>query len=198
MEDLRKLTDSALLALLKSGNSQAMTGIYERYWGVLLHHAHRLLPDEDECKDVIQDVFVGLWQHAPTLGEDSQLAGYLHRSVRNRVLNKLARDQVRLAYLADVDEADYSGEYLSERIHELELLRLVEAEISRMPDKMRTVYLLRRETGLSQKEISSQLAITVPTVRFHLKSALDRLKAMLRQENKKLISLIILKLAFFL
>ncbi|SEL35306.1 RNA polymerase sigma factor [Parapedobacter koreensis] len=177
MEDLSRYTDYELIELLKAGSECAFDEIYDRHWSSLSHHAYQLLVDEDDCQDVLQDVFMTLWKKAPTLSLTNSLAAYLHALVRNRILNMLARDKVRAAYLNQLyHEGDTIAMTVDEQLLEKELTQIITEEVDRMPEKMRAVYRLSREQQLSQHEISSKLDISISTVKFHLNSALKRLK----------------------
>lgn len=61
MSQLSALSDEEILLSFQSGNRQAYELIYERYWMILFRHADRILQDEEEAKDVVQEVFTVLW-----------------------------------------------------------------------------------------------------------------------------------------
>jgi hypothetical protein len=54
-------TDQELTALLKGGDERAYTEIYTRYWPLLFRHSLKMLHDEDQAMDVVQDIFTSLW-----------------------------------------------------------------------------------------------------------------------------------------
>ncbi|GGC33307.1 DNA-directed RNA polymerase sigma-70 factor [Parapedobacter defluvii] len=175
-----KYTDTELFLLVKEGNEPAFAEIYRRYWPTLLRHAQRMLNDEEECRDVLQDVFVKLLNQAPDLELKVSLSAYLHTLVRHRVLDVLDRNKVRLKYLNQLDnEEDNATAMTDDGLLEREVLRLVGEELDDMPVRMREVFELSRTEQLSHREISEKLDISTSTVKFHINHALTRLRARL-------------------
>src|SRR5690554_4760503 len=93
------LSDMELVDALKKGREQAFTEIYIRYQPVLLRHAQRMLANEEECRDVLQEVFTKFWTIVPDLELRISLSAYLHTLVRNRILDILDHNKVRLRFL---------------------------------------------------------------------------------------------------
>ncbi|SEN96774.1 RNA polymerase sigma-70 factor, ECF subfamily [bacterium A37T11] len=177
MADYRSYADQQLLTLLKKGDERAFAEIYERFWGVLLRYAQRMLHDEEECRDVLQNTFVKLWEKSPKLSPDTQLSAYLYTLVRNQVLNVIAKDKLKADHLTDLtsymDNAVPEADQLA-RTHQLH--QLIEEEVGSMPEKMRQVFELSRNQQLSHKEIAVKMNISVFTVKNHITNALKRIR----------------------
>ncbi|PTS93303.1 RNA polymerase subunit sigma-70, partial [Pedobacter sp. HMWF019] len=72
---------------MKSGNQDAFSEIYDRYFGALYLHAFNRLRDKDEAKDLVQELFSYLWSKRSILEPKSNFSNYLYTWVRNRILN---------------------------------------------------------------------------------------------------------------
>jgi RNA polymerase sigma-70 factor (family 1) len=171
------LTDTQLVNLLKEGDDMAFTQIYERYWAILLRHARRMLQDDEETRDVLQDVFSTLWNDADTLQIKVSLSAYLYSLTRNRILNIMARGKVKANYLLSLDDFMENGHVPTDhRIREKQLSERIEQELALLPPKMREVFELSRKQHLSYNEIALRLHISDNTVKKQMSNALHQLR----------------------
>ncbi len=181
MPAFRTQTDQQLVALLKAGDEAAFTEIYDRHWATLYYHVHKMLRQEDDSKDVVQEVFSSLWLKREQLRDDTNLSGLLYIQGRNRVLNLIEQQRVRSDYLSAIaafatDRHNSTIELLDEK----ELLALVEHEIRSLPPKMREIFELSRKENLSHKEIADRLQLSEQTVKKQVQNALKVIKPKLR------------------
>lgn len=176
MAALNARPDTELLALLKGGDQYAYTEIFERYNEVLLRHAYRLLENRGEAGDIVQDVFLVLWQKRESLSITS-LSAYLYSAVRNRVFDLIAHQKVVARYAESIGSFMESGHTLADDdIREKELAAIIEKEIAALPPKMREVFLLNKQEELSYREIADQLDITDKTAKLQVHNAVKTLK----------------------
>jgi len=82
MTDYRQLSDYALLDRFKQGDTLAYEEIYHRYWALLFNHGRRILQDDEDAKDLVQDAFAVLWKEGKTLVIKTSLSAYLYAVVR--------------------------------------------------------------------------------------------------------------------
>ena len=124
MLSYQSLSDKQLIDFLKSGDHKAFEEIYERNWGILYFHALKLLNDEDESKDVVQEVFIGLWNKSDNIQIQSSLSAYLFSATRNKVLNLIRNKKTRVGY-TDLFSLyiDKHKNVILEQIEERELLQ---------------------------------------------------------------------------
>lgn len=172
-----ELSDVELVALLKAGNQLAYTEIFERYTRILLRHAFRLLSDHDEAHDVVQDVFLQLWQKREDLEFKTSISSYLYASVRNKIFNLLSHQKVVLRYAESISSFMVEGyNIVDDELREKELAAVIEREINALPAKMREVFLLNKKEELSYQEISERLNITSETAKQQVYKAMKILK----------------------
>ncbi|WP_237028692.1 RNA polymerase sigma factor [Pedobacter steynii] len=171
------LSDVELVDLLKSGNQLAYTEIFERYTRVLLRHAFRLLSDHEEAHDVVQDVFLQLWQKREDLSFKTSLSAYLYASVRNKIFNLLSHQKVILRYAESISSFMVEGyNIIEDQIREKELALIIEKEVDALPPKMREVFLLNKKDELNYREISERLNISSETAKQQVYKAMKILK----------------------
>lgn len=171
-------SDSQLVDCLSRGDYRAYTAIYERYWELLWRHAYRVLNDEDDAKDVVQDIFTMLWAKRQELRLTGRLSSFLYGALRNRILNFIDYSKVRSTYLLSLEKFIDAGEYTTDQqIREKELETLIETQLASLPEKMRKVFELSRMEQLSYREISQKLYISDNTVKKQISKALKILRA---------------------
>ncbi|TKC07048.1 RNA polymerase sigma factor [Pedobacter frigoris] len=177
MTGYRESTDLQLAALLSQGDRSAYTEIFERYSRVMYVYAKNLVRDKDEAEDMVQDVFTSLWDKSPRLELKGSLSSYLYSAVRYKFINLVAKKRVRTDYAEAfqllIDEGDYN---IDSYINEKELLALIEKEVAKLPEKMRKVFELSRNAGLSHNQIAQQLNLSEKTVKNHINHALKVLR----------------------
>lgn len=177
MADYDKLTDQELAALLKEGDKRAYTVIFERYSEILLRHAYRLLTDKEESYDVVQDVFLSLWQKHAEIVFKTSLSSYLYAAVKNKIFNLLSHQKLVVRYAQSISQYMVEGYHITDdQVRERELSAVIEREINALPPKMREVFLLNKRQGLSYKEIGEQLNITDQTAKQQVYKAVKILK----------------------
>ncbi|MBT2560201.1 RNA polymerase sigma-70 factor [Pedobacter sp. ISL-68] len=175
---ISQLTDELLLLRLRGGDRLAFQEVYDRYWPILYRHAFKLLKNDSECQDVIQDVFIKLWKIAPDLPVHTRLEPYLYTSTRNHILNIFSHSSVQTAYIESLGDFIESGyEVTDHLVREKILSKLIEEEIQKLPARMREVFELKRKENLSYKEISEQMNISELTVKTQMNKAITILRS---------------------
>ncbi len=173
MSSLKSISDTELISLLELGDHSAFTEVFNRYWDQLYLHALKMLGDEDEAKDVVQELFTSLFEKSGEIDFRSSLSGYLYVSLRNKVLNYIRKKKTRSTFEEDLSiYIDTNQHNVIEKITEKELTEALALEIKNLPPKMREVFLLSRNEQLSYKEISEELKISTHTVKRQISNAL--------------------------
>lgn len=180
MENYAKRSDLELLQLLQLGDRLAYTEIFERYKFILHHHAIKKLPNREEVKDIVQEVFTMLWTKKEGINIHTNLSGYLYTSLKHSILDHFSKQKVRDKYVDSMKNFVGQGTVLPDyRIREKQLSAAIAAEISLLPEKMRIVFELSRKTHLSHSEIAAQLGISEKTVNRQISNALKILRSRL-------------------
>lgn len=172
------LSDTELLHLVGAQrDAHAFAELYNRHWERLLRHALGVMRDADEAKDIVQDIFAMLWEKGAELNVHSSLQAFLFRTLRNKMLDRLQRTRFFDAYLASLESHLGQGQAgADQRLMVAEIESRVTQGMQEMPNKMREVYRLSREEGLSHQEIAEKLNISPLTVKKHIGNALKILR----------------------
>ncbi len=185
-------TDKELLQQIAEDDSMAFTMLYRRYWEGLFVTAARVLREKTEAEDVVQDVFLSLWNRRHELKIEGSLAAYLHTSVRYKAIQYIEKNITRRDYLALL--VDVSVNSLSPNaeinLQVEELQKTISNAIAKMPPKMQQVYRLSRQEQLSHKEIAEQLSVSAETVKKHIQHALQLIKTAIQYTSVFIISLL--------
>jgi RNA polymerase sigma-70 factor (ECF subfamily) len=182
--------DEWLLQQMAEGNREAFTELYERYWEDLFVTSAKALRGEREAADVVQDVFLSLWQRRKELSIQGSLAAYLHMSVRYKCTHYIEKNITRRDYLVQLAEAAAGAVSPNAEIN-LQVKEIQEAinrAVAGMPPKMQQVYRLSRHEHLSFSEIADRLCISVETVRKHIQHALQVIRKNIEPYSFLLIS----------
>lgn len=158
--------------------------IYEQYWQELYEVAFRRLATPQDAEDILQDVFLSLLKNPAVLQKDGSIRAWLHRALKGKIIDCYRRSLVQEAYVAntEVTAVRYTA-HPDDQLMKKELEALLETEISKMPEKMKTVFLLSRKKMLSNEEIATELALSDQTVRNQISAAIKRIRLALRHYN---------------
>jgi RNA polymerase sigma-70 factor (family 1) len=170
-------SDDELFLLLKEGDHRAYAILYERYWAILFRYSRRILQNEEESRDVVQDVFVMLWAKAETLEIQVSLSCFLYAATRNSILKLFQRGKVKTNYLNSLAEfITQENNTTDHLVRDRELAKRIEQEVSMLPPKMRAVFELSRKSHLSHREIATRMEISDKTVKKQMANALKILR----------------------
>lgn len=180
MPDYSTRTDQQLLALLQEGDEAAFTAIYNRYWAIMYNHGCHMLKDTDAAMDLVQDVFMDLWQKGNEVAVHASLKAYLYGAVRYKTMDTLRKSQVRDKYVQSMIAFSVQGEYSTDDAVNLhELVQRLEAALDQMPAQMRKIFELSRMEGQTPNEIADQLGLSVSAVHKTLSRAVRLLRSKL-------------------
>jgi RNA polymerase sigma-70 factor (ECF subfamily) len=178
MNSFNDFSDHDLTGLMGRGDQAAFTQLFKRYNRLLFIHAHKMLNDREMARDVVQEIFVYVWDNKESMASKSNFAGFLYSVIKNRILDILAHKKVELKYLLSIVESVERGEEKTDHLlRNNQLQLLIEKEIGYMPSKMREVFELSRKQHLTHKEIAVQLDLSEKTVRNQVNNALRILRA---------------------
>jgi len=169
-------TDQQLLNLIAEDDEHAFKDIYSRYWKSLYDTAFKRLKNSNQSQDIVQDVFIGLWERRLDL-QIRDLAAYLHTAVRYRVYNYVSRNLATEAFFEPFEAVVIYSAGADEMLIEKELFQLAKAYIATLPKKRKQIFMLYTQENLTTTEIARKLHISRKTVQNQLSNAIGGLKA---------------------
>ena len=151
--------------------------LFAEYWQPLYRFSYNLLHDEDDAQDVVQEIFISLWDRRSDLDIHSSIESYLFTSVRYKSLTRLSsklKKGRRDLPLEDFIEESFRTAVDPTLVKELQ--EEIEVEICRLPVRMQQVLRMRTMQSMTISEIAQNLNISEDTVKNHLAAARKKLK----------------------
>lgn len=160
------------------GDEQAFTELYQHFAKRLLHFAKAIVRLKEASEEVVEDVFIRLWQNRHRINEIDNLTIYLYVSVKNAALNCLSA-RAREMTVSPFDGLDIEVDALTLNPYELmvteEMLQRMHQAIDSLPPRCKMIFKLVREDGLKYKEIACILNISVNTIDVQMAIAVKRI-----------------------
>jgi len=172
----------------------AFDHIYGLFSHKLFSFVFKILKNEAEADDIVQEVFVKIWESREKLGDYKLLNSYIFTIAYNNsidLIRKRINNNKYLEHLKNSSVIQITPSTISE-IEFNELNTQVEKLIAKLPERQKQVYLLHRETGLTYPEIAEQLGISKNTVENHMVKALKYLRQ--NMDNSLLINMLFVSL----
>jgi len=175
---------------VKQGDEQAFELLFRKYYVRLCSFANKFLNDPEEAREIVQEVFLKIWEGRDDIDPEDSLKSYLFKITQNLCLNKLRKSKVESRYLEILKEVYIEHSEFSnyEPLLVQELDNTINAAISTIPPKCKRVFELSRIDGLKYNEIAGVLNISVKTVEAQMSKALN----ILRVELKDYIDIIVI------
>ena len=181
IEGPQTVTDEEALIRLKAHDKDALALLFERYSRLVLTIGYRILRDYAEAEDVMQNLFLHLYQNAEEYDADKGSAKtWITQRAYSRALDRrdfLAHRQIYLGTDADAQPDTLVGDFDLERIMGSKLLReQLHMALAELPEKQRLTLVLNFFEGLNMREIGERIGDPVTHVRHHYYRGLEKLR----------------------
>ena len=168
--------------------------IYVMYYSRMLRFAKEYVVFEEDAENVVQDVFLLLWEKREVLDIRISLVSYLFSLVKNRSLDYLRHKVVAEEYKQELSFKLMSLEQLNYTFSsEEEIEKVIANAIDKLPERCREIFLKRRIEGMKYREIAEELNISANTVENHIAIALKKLRVELKDYLPLLLFLVSVK-----
>jgi len=173
---------------IRSGNEKAFRAVYDLYFLRLERFAAAYVIDRREAQDIVQSVFLTLWDRKESLYPETNINNYLITLTKNQCLNYLRHARAQLNYLTRQEQKNaelllnyYALEKLNEnKLFSDELEIAAKQAIDSLPGQSREVFILSRIEGMKYQEIAQKLEVSVKTVEKKMSIALELLRVALK------------------
>jgi RNA polymerase sigma-70 factor (family 1) len=173
---MENISDILLLQQIKNGDHSAFDVLFERYWKKLYQSAQARVRDEEVAQDIVQEIFIKLWDRRRELEIKTSFENYLLNAVRFNVISHYRSKKVTEANLQSaLDRVTVLEESIHSLSDYLELEKVLQDAVEQMPGMLKQVYQLRSE-NLSIKEIAGELGLADQTVKNYITEASRRLR----------------------
>ncbi|PWG81495.1 RNA polymerase sigma factor [Pararcticibacter amylolyticus] len=168
-----------ILAGLKTSSEKAFECIVNSFTKDLLQQAMKLTRDSDTAKDLVQDVFAGIWEKREQLTVGTSLAGYLHTTLKNKFLRHVSRASLHEQAIAHLlTRMDDIQNGILDTLAANDLQTSLSEIIGQLPPAMQNIFILRNE-DYSLREIAAALGLAEQTVRSYHSELNRRIRAAL-------------------
>lgn len=174
MSQPASFNEQQLISLLKNGDMQAFDELYWKYQKAVYQNAFKLTHDTLIAEDIVQEVFISLWEKRDSLDTDRSIGGWLFVSSYNRavnVLKKKLRESLAIKNMALAEtEADKESDLTGIQ------LEILEKAITKLSPQKRRAFDLCKLQGKSYEETAALMGISKHTVKEHLSGAIHFIK----------------------
>lgn len=174
------VTDNFLLCEVEKGNSLAFDKLFDRYWDFAYNMAYKRLKNQDDSKDVVQEIFTHIWVNRCTKRIEN-LPAYLNISVRNKVLKLVSSKKSTHPFYRYTENLPAHHTHADSQLLQKEFSQSYEEVIQTLPAKRQEVFRMRFNEDMPTKEIADRLGLSQKTVQNQLGKAIETIKgSMLR------------------
>ncbi|UYQ95006.1 sigma-70 family RNA polymerase sigma factor [Chitinophaga horti] len=187
--------NNTIIAALAEGDEQLFGQLYDYYSQALFRNIYKLLPDTQEAEDVLQTVFLKLWEQRHSLNSKQSVAGWLFTTSFYMTMTCVRKKvKTRMQALAETSLEVKQEEWEHDDRYEKKTAFLREA-IDSLPERKRLAFELYKIQGKSYKEVAETLGIKEETVKEYVKSALQMLRQMAAKSDVALYTLFVFFIA---
>ena len=173
-------SDIALWNQLRSGDEEAFSSLFERYYSTLVNYGKTLMTGEDRVKDCVQDVFVDIWSYRHKLNEAIVVKAYLLSSVRKRIARLHHREHIfsnikhidSLEFLFDfsIEDRLIADETTAKKVEQLN------KSINQLSDRQKEAIYLRYHQGITVEQVAEVLNLNYQSTKNLLHRAILQLR----------------------
>lgn len=194
MDKYARLTEKELIILLKQDDERALRPLYESHLKPLHYFILRIAKSKELAEDVVQDVFIKLWESRAQINPDQPFKTYLYTIAKRHLLNMLKRVQHETYILDEIRKYTAPTEHTTDlQLDYAESNELLNEAIDKLPPQCKAVFLRCKIQGMPYKEVAAELGIAEGTVHTQMVKALKAIKEYITFKNAILLLLAYLK-----
>ena len=176
----KKQQETELLLRLQKGDESAFASLFYAYKDKLLNFSFSFTHSEEKAEDVVQEVFLKIWQNRDRIGEVDNFSAYIYRIAQNHAIDELRRfskETLSVSSHFSADEVVVNGPV--EDLLNKEIRQKIDEAVNLLPPQQKNIYYLHNEEGLKYEEIASQLDLSESTIRNHMSQAMRNIRKIL-------------------
>jgi RNA polymerase sigma-70 factor (family 1) len=185
--------DIELVLKLQKGDVEAFDQVYQKYAGKLYGFTFKYLKSTEETEELVQSVFLKVWENYKTLKKESSFRSYLFTIAYNEICNTFRRrSHLRKFIDEQLNENAQTTNETDELIDYNSIRGQVDQIIARLPERQRSIFLKSRQEGKSNKDIANELGLSSGTVDNYISESLKFIRSNL--QDKKISALLLFSL----
>ena len=180
--------DTELVDRLQKGDVEAFDMIYEKYSGKLYSFGLKYLRSTSEAEELVQSVFLKLWENYKNLKRESSFKSYLFTIAYNDICKLFRKRSYLQKFISDtIAENPQSSFEIEDGIDYKSVLERVQQIVDRLPERQKIIFLKSREEHKTTIEIATELSLSPGTVDNYISESLKFLRSRLRNEDFALL-----------
>jgi RNA polymerase sigma-70 factor, ECF subfamily len=183
MESELNSSDNMLVIRIRNDSKDAFKLLYNRYNKKLYYFSLRYLGDNEEAEELVQSVYINIWEHRKSLDETMSVKSYIYRSAVNYIYNYLKKKAIRARYVeAELQKGELQSNQTYDQIFFHDLESSITSIVETLPPQQQKIFQLSRLEGLSHEEIAKNLDLSIRTVENQIYRALKIIKSKVKGE----------------
>lgn len=180
--------DRVLFVQVADGDTESFTRLLDRYQSNIFGLALAYLKNFHKAQDIVQDVFMVVWERRHDLSSMENPEGFLYTVARHKIISEFRKRHPEVLDRLEQMRAD-TGMSADRRFEDSQIYQLVQSAVEKLPLQQKKVFVLAKREGLSYDAIALQLGISRETVKVHMVKALSYLRSFMRNLDSLLITI---------
>lgn len=177
------LSDNLLVTKIRQNDKDAFKSLYDRYSRKIYFFSLKYISDTSEVEDLVQSVFINVWQSRKSLDPDNSVKSYIYKAAVNYIFNYLKRKKIQNRFIeSQILKGEIQSNLTYEQVFFDDLERSINIVVESLPSQQQKIFQLNRTEGLSEQEIARRLGLSVRTVENQTYRALKKVKAILKSK----------------
>ena len=166
---------------LRGDDQNGLRDLFDAYYRQLVRYSMKLVINQAVAEELVQDVFIRIWENRHTIRLTGSIKAYLYAAVKNRSLNHLKSKYNRMVFVdLDAAETASTSRPAEDDVILGELREAINRAVHSLPPRCRIIFNLSRNAGMSAEEIARHLGISRKTVHAQIAIALGKIKIILK------------------
>jgi len=184
------IDNNVLIEALRNGDEKAYAYLIDTYHHKLCVYANSLVKNIYSAEDIVQNVFIKVWEQRTRLKSDYALKSFLYKLVYNEFIDLYRKNQSLFSLEKSYYDALNSIVFEDDSESFQRVLNVVNKEIQNLPPKCKEVFILSKKEGLTNIEIAEHLDVSVKTVEAQITKAFSLLRSSLEEKVKNVLFLL--------
>lgn len=184
-DDFSRQRDEEIVELIQSGKIELFGILIERYESKIERYSRKFLSDQDDIKDVLQDIFIKAYRNIRSFDIDRKFSSWLYRIAHNEFVNVLKKKNKKIISIFDFDaffpQRIPDKDDISRMMDQKDMKETVDKFLNKLELKYREPVILFYLEDLSYREIADIMHIPVTTVGIRIKRARDMMKSISKE-----------------
>lgn len=174
------------------GDKRAFRFFFDKYYTDLCNFIHLYTNDSEIAQELVQDIYVYLWENREKITIRSSVKSYLYSASKNKSLNYIRNEKIKLRLFKNYKEQQTdSGQPDESYLDTSQLQEILKKSIASLPERCREIYVLSREEELTHKEIAERLNLSPKSVENQIGIALKKMREQLQPFYEKIFLFIL-------